>query len=285
MTVVCIHHNDADGRASAAIVRRALGEDIILHEMNYGDPYPVETAIDAEIVVVVDFSLPQEEMKRFADTGTLIWIDHHISAIKEMDEISQNWPGLRDTREAACVLTWHYFFPGDSTPKGITLIGDRDAWHWVEEDTGPFDEGLYQENTDPRNDSLWVPLLNDDPMIIQKLVERGRVLRKARLNNIQRQVDNYAYPVKFEGHRALAINARGNGDIGEYVQELGYDLAYCYVDNLQNGRLMTFVGLYSSKIDVSEIARKFGGGGHRGASGLSFERGCHPFPPESSYEL
>lgn len=281
MNILCIHHNDADGRASAAVVRRALGKSVTLHEMNHGDPIPWEAVEQASRIVMVDFSLPEPEMLSIAEGRELIWIDHHISALRDLKDISSAWPGLRDSQQAACVLTWQYFFPDQPMPRAIILIGDRDAWHWLEPETGPFDEGLYQQDTSPGNDALWGPLLDDDRAVLERLVARGRVLREARLNNIRRQVDTYGFPVQFEGHSALAINVRGSGDIGEYVNSLGYELAYCYIDNLQNGRLMTFVGLMSNSVDVSEIAKKFGGGGHHGAAGFSFERNCTPFPPRS----
>jgi len=284
-SILCLHHNDADGRASAAIVRRAFGRDTILHEMNYGDPIPWELISNADRVVMVDFSLSRPDMLQIARKKSFIWIDHHISAIKELSGVSEDWEGIRDARDAACVLTWRYFFPDQVVPHPIVLIGDRDAWHWQEAETGAFDEGLYQQDTNPYNDDLWNPLLDNDAQFIGQLVARGKVLREARLHNIQRQVDNYGYAVNFEGFRAMAINIRGNGDIGSYIQQLGYQLAYCYIDNCQNGNLMTFVGLYSSDVDVSEIAKKFGGGGHRGASGFSFQRSCSPFPEEACVSL
>lgn len=284
-STICLYHNDADGHASAAIVRRALGTDLTLHEMNYGDPIPWKIITNTDRVVIVDFSLPRENMLRIAQRNDFIWIDHHISAIEELSGISESWAGIRDTREAACVLTWRYFFPNQPVPRPIVLIGDRDAWHWREEETGAFDEGLYQQDTHPENDALWGPLLDEDPKFVSQLVAQGKILREARLHNIQRQVDNYGFAVNFEGWRVMAINIRGNGDIGSYIQELGYQLAYCYIDNYQNGNLMTFVGLYSSEVDVSEIAKKFGGGGHRGASGFSFQRSCSPFPEKASVSM
>lgn len=281
MKIFCIHHNDVDGRASAAIVRRALGHEVDLYEMNHGEPVPWEAAGSSERIVMVDFSLPAEAMLKLAEGRELVWIDHHISAIRDLAAVSAGWPGLRDSRQAACVLTWQYFYPHSPIPRAIVLIGDRDAWHWLEPETGAFDEALYQQDTDPWNDEFWQPLLDDDAKTLDRLVNQGRVLREARLNNIRRQVDAYGYPVDFEGLKTLVINTRGNGDVGEYALALGYDLAYCYVDNMQNGRLMTFVGLVSNRVDVSLIAQKFGGGGHRGAAGFSFERTCSPFPSEA----
>lgn len=283
MKTLCIHHNDADGRASAAIVRRAFGPQTSMQEMNYGDLVPWETIAEMDRVVMVDFSLPASEMQRLALDRDFIWIDHHISAMEELAGISASWPGLRDTGEAACVLTWRYFFPGKPLPRALVLIGDRDIWRWAEEDTGSFDEGLYQKDTNPENDELWTPLLEDNLQVVSQLVAQGSVLHEARLRAIHREVNYYGFPVTFEGYPTLVINRRGNGDLGEMIRQAGYQIAYCYVDNFQNGKLMTFVTLYSSVVDVSEIARKFGGGGHPGASGFSFERGASPFPPGASF--
>lgn len=283
--ILCIHHNDADGRLSAAIVRRALGPDVVMHEMVHGDPLPREAIQAADTVVVVDFCLPPEDMRRIAGERELIWIDHHITAIEELHQDSQGWPGIRDISEAACVLTWRCFFLDQPLPRAVVLVGDRDIWRWAEADTGPFDEGLHQEDTSPTNDALWVPLLDDDPQLVAALIERGRVLRDARLKEIRRQVEKHGFPVIFDGHRTLAINQRGSGEMGVCGQELGYPLVYCYVDGRQNGGLFTFVTLYSSSIDVSEIARRYGGGGHRGAAGFSFERGPSPFPPGSDFHF
>lgn len=35
MKTRCIHHNDPDGRVFGAVIRRALGREILLYEMGY----------------------------------------------------------------------------------------------------------------------------------------------------------------------------------------------------------------------------------------------------------
>lgn len=282
---LCLHHNDTDGRASGAIVRKALGNETRLYEMDYSDLIPMEYVLTADKIIIVDFSLPKEEMEKLATYHALTWIDHHKSAIEEMADISENWSGIRDTCEAACVLTWNFYFPGERIPRAIKLIGDRDIWRWAEQDTGAFNEGLYQLDTRPFNDHLWKPLLNDDEILLKEIISNGKVLREARLREIRRTVLSRGFPVKIDGHRVLAVNIRGSGDIGEQVRNMGYDIAYCYVDNMQNGELITFVTLYSSKIDVSKIATRFGGGGHTGAAGFHFNRGISPFPIDLDVEL
>jgi oligoribonuclease NrnB/cAMP/cGMP phosphodiesterase (DHH superfamily) len=281
---ICLFHNDADGRASAAIVRQALGSETQLYEMNYGDQIPWQLIEKAGRVVVVDFSLPKPDMEAIAQDRQLIWIDHHKTALDQLPGLAQTLPGVRDTSESACVLTWNFFFPEKAVPKAVKLIGDRDIWRWSYPDTGPFGEGLFQQNTYPDNDQLWKPLLDDDSQILKHLIEEGEVLVEARWNSIRRMVSHYGFEVKFEGYRTLAINNRGSGEMGQFIRELGFQIAYCYVDLQQNGDLMTLVTLYSDGVDVSEIAEKFGGGGHPGAAGFSFKRNMAPFPPDAKVE-
>ena len=206
MNTLCIYHNDTDGRASAAIVHRALGPDIAMCEMKYGDSFPLDEVLFADHIIIVDFSLPREDMERLAAYHQFTWIDHHKSAIEELGDISEDWPGVRQTGEAACVLTWQYYFPDKPIPRAVVLIGDRDIWRWDERETGAFNEGLYQLNTNPYNTKLWKPLLDDDSALVNEIIERGSILREARLRNIQSATARYGFRVIFEGHRTLAVN-------------------------------------------------------------------------------
>ncbi len=282
---LCLYHNDLDGRASAAITRRKLGSNIELLAMSYGDNTPWKKINAVQRVIIVDFSLPEDEMLKVQQEKEMIWIDHHQSAMDKLGHHSFAWDGNRDTSQAACVLTWRYFYPQEAVPQAIVLIGDRDIWRWEEENTGPFNEGLRQRDTHPENDDLWTPLLEDNRDLLQAVIEEGELLLQARLNKIQGQIHSYGYPVIFEGHRTLAINQRGNGDLGAAIRELGYDIAYCYIDNLIEGELRTFVSLYADGVDVSKIAQKFGGGGHPGASGFHFARRETPFPAQASVQF
>jgi nanoRNase/pAp phosphatase (c-di-AMP/oligoRNAs hydrolase) len=48
---------------------------------------------------------------------------------------------------------------------------------------------------------------------------------------------------------------------------------------------MTYVTLYSDNVDVSQLAQKFGGGGHVGAAGFHFPRGDSPFHPNADVTI
>jgi len=280
---ICFHHNDPDGRASGAIIKYALGDDVTLIESDYdGAPIPWDLVEQAEQVIVTDFSFPVDDMKHLAEGRELVWIDHHKSAMLEFEGIAANWPGIRDISEAACVLTWKYFFPERPVPRAIALIGDRDVWRWAEKDTGPFGESLYNQDHHANNAAFWKPLLEDDQAVLAEMIEEGVRLREITLRDIDHLMAARSFEVRFDGYHTLAVNTRGSGDIGNYGRDRGYEIVYTYVDEMQVGGLTTVVTLFSNKIDVSVIARRYGGGGHAGAAGFSFPRSATPFPPGSN---
>jgi oligoribonuclease NrnB/cAMP/cGMP phosphodiesterase (DHH superfamily) len=238
----------------------------------------------AEQVIVTDFSFPVADMQRLAKGRELVWIDHHKSAIAEFAGIADHWPGIRDVSEAACVLTWRYFFPQRPVPKAVILVGDRDTWRWAEKDTGPFNESLHSHDHHANNAAFWKPLLEDDPSTLEKMIEEGVWLREIKLRKVDRTMKARSFEVRFEGYRTLAVNTRGSGDVGDYGRDRGYEIVYAYVDEMRVGGLTTVVTLYSDQVDVSVVAKRYGGGGHAGAAGFSFLRGATPFPPGSQVE-
>jgi oligoribonuclease NrnB/cAMP/cGMP phosphodiesterase (DHH superfamily) len=282
---ICLYHNDPDGCCSAAIVRRAFGPSLLLQPLEIGDPVPWEAIQACRQVVLADYSLQLADMLRLSDGRGLVWIDHHVTSLGELGPAMAEIPGEREDGTAACVLTWRTFFPNLSVPRAVQLIGDRDVWRMQFPETRAFSEGLFQRDLDPADDDLWRPLLDDDQEHVKELTERGRLLYEARLAGIADSVARYGFETVFEGHRTLAINHRGSGDMGEYIRQAGYAVAYCYAEAVRAGRLQTVVTLYSDAVDVSEIARKYGGGGHRGAAGFQLTRGDRPFPQGSEGSL
>ncbi len=278
---VCLYHNDPDGCCAAAVVRRALGPAMELRPLEIGDPIPWERLKAFEQLVMVDYSLPPDDMRRLRDGWDLVWVDHHKTSLVLLGEEKADVPGERSLEAAGCVLTWQTFFPDQQLPRAVALIGDRDIWRMAFPETRAFSEGLYRSDFAPSNDQLWRPLLDDDQSEVQQLIDRGGLLYDARMHDIRDIVARYGFETSFEGYRTLAVNHNGTGDMGEYIRQQGYELAYCYVEVVRDGRLQTSVTLYSDQMDVSQLARKHGGGGHPGAAGFQFTRGDRPFPPGS----
>jgi len=136
------HHNDADGRLSAAIVMYGNRKEPVnryeLHECAYGPAPTFEEVAPGDVVYIVDYSFKDEDFARLIgrNTADIIWIDHHKT---HEHSVYQSLPGIRsfvDKGPAACQLVWQYFFGTDPhfnqadlpPPAIVTLVGDYDSW-------------------------------------------------------------------------------------------------------------------------------------------------------------
>lgn len=87
------------------------------------------------------------------------------------------------------------------------------------------------------------------------------------------------YEGEIDGYRCLIINYSSFefiSEMGNYIcEELGYDIAWMYYYKKNDkDEIIQVNNLRSSKkgdVDVAEIAKKRGGGGHKNASGFAFK--------------
>ena len=268
---ICIHHNDLDGRCAAAIVQKAITGPIAFHETDYKDPAPAEENIRNMDVVIVDFSYKPEVMARIiALAKSVTWIDHHATA---KDYPYQYLPGLRNFNEkekSGCELAWDYYFSQkipNISPMAVRLIGDYDKWAL---DLAPscfqFYEGAKLIPTLNHPDSnKWQLLLDDFGW--ESIVEDGKIAIQYRDNYCGNLCRSFGYETEIVGHKAYACNQFmfGSGGFGERFKQYPLCLAY-----IHDGSRFT-VSLYSETVDVGQIAKAHGGGGHKGAAGFICE--------------
>ena len=157
----CFYHSaDLDGHCSGALVKMAH-PDCELVAINYGDEFPWESVPvgSGEKVFMVDFSLqPYSGMRKLdIHADPLIWIDHHISAIKDHKEWCEQGNGailgLLRVGIGACQLVWEYLNPDSNIPTFIKLLAQYDVWAHSDPRTLSFQYGMRQYNTFP-NDNI-----------------------------------------------------------------------------------------------------------------------------------
>ena len=264
--MICIHHNDLDGRCSAAIVRRYFKEgiDVVFHETDYKDPVPLGR-VAGEDVVIVDFSYKPDDMLNIVElANSVVWIDHHATA---RDYPYQYLPGLRDFADkskSGCELTWLHYFPTEQMPMAVQLIGDYDKWALSLEDSKVFYEGMKLEKHGPE-EYLWRELLDAAYWKkVKEIIDAGRIATKYRDNYCAGLCKSFGYETEIDGRRAYACNQFmfGSGGFVHYFAQYPLCIAY-----LHDGKQFT-VSLYSTTVDVGQIAKGHGGGGHKGAAGF-----------------
>lgn len=268
----CIYHkSDLDGICSAAIVR--------LHDLKtecLGADYDDDAnAITAKIpngatVFIVDFCLfaggDIEPMISLAKRCHVIWIDHHISAIKAAEKVGFAPDGLRAVGKGACYLTWLYLFGNRAVPQAVRLLSKRDVWQRDEEWPKAQALSYALEAHDVAPDwPMWGPLF-EEPTAIYPFLEIGQYIARYKQRGMRKAAD-HAFLTQWDKYSVLAINATKLSfeALEDAYEKAGADLAVVFHTDGKKWHL-TF---YSRRphVDCSEIARQFGGGGHKGAAG------------------
>lgn len=270
----CFFHKiDLDGFCSGAIVKLKHPE-VKLIGINYGDIFPFDQIEDNETVYMVDFSLqsPFDDMIKLNNMCNLIWIDHHISPIREWEELGKpNITGIRNTSKAACELVWEYLFPNNEMPLGVYLAGRYDIWDHTNPKTLPFQYGTRIQNVWPLNNEFWNKIFNNDQEFADKIIEDGKTIMKYEELNNNRIAKSMSYKINFENYRFLVCNR-------SHTNSKLFDSQINLPENNDVDAVMVYsrrpncwtVSMYTSKpnIDVSKIAKRMGGGGHKGAAGF-----------------
>lgn len=268
----CYHHNDLDGRCAAAIVLKSIRElgawpadDLEFIEVDYKDAIDVDAIVQGEIIYIVDFSFKPEVMAQVLErTSAVIWIDHHVTAASY--NYGRVLPGKRDFSNkglSGCELAWLCFFHTEP-PVPVRMIGDYDSWRlFFQPECFQFYEGMKLEKTGP-GELIWKGLLNGDVDQLKKIMTNGSTAMQYRDNYCKDICRAYGYETEIDGHRAYAANLYRFGSQGFGHRFSQYPLCIAYI---HDGRRFT-VSLYSEQVDVSEIAKKHGGGGHKGAAGF-----------------
>lgn len=263
--MICFYHSaDLDGHCSGAIVRKAYpGCEMI--GINYGDEFPWDEVTDfTGGVIMVDFSLPIDQMIRLRkEAKSFIWIDHHKSAIEDAERMNFIPKGIREVSKAGCELTWEYFFSTE-LPRTVRLLGRYDVWDHEDPDVLPFQYGARQYSTHP-DFSIWDGWFDDFPMHV---LAEGRAVLRYVDKDFKGCADSISFETELDGLKCIAINRTGtNARLFDSVW-----------DPRKYDAMLTFgwkrdgwvVSLYSDPggVDVSKIAKARGGGGHKGASGF-----------------
>lgn len=229
-------HNDVDGQCSGAIAYRELGKQIgldkiLIFVVDYGDPLPEFRPEDnLESVYIMDFSFDSEYMDyliSLVGKDNVIWIDHHISAIKKLKGYS-DLKGLRSIIMSGCMLTYRYFYPDKFVPMVVQIVEDFDLYNFKFGDlTRGFKEWVDYNDTDPVN-IIWDKLLTSNFDQLDELAQEGLKYKKIRLYKLYEDIDRLGYESEIDGHKCFKMNLSQRdsiSDAGDYVMDkLGYDL-------------------------------------------------------------
>lgn len=281
---VAFYHTDLDGHLSGAIIEKHLRrKDPLMVPINYGDNFPWHLIDEETEVWMADFSLqPWVEMAKLQNScKKLVWIDHHKTAIQAHDEWVEETDGepidgVREDGKAACWLCWDYCNPGTALPRAVFLAAKFDVWAWHDIPGAiQYHYGTQLYETDPatkKGVTFWNLQLNpqcSDPGV-EAVEKQGTLLMKYIEKSDAAYIKSNSFETTLDGLNFIATNRKGGSRQFKSVwdpEKYHAMLTFAWMGDGWS------VSMYTERedVDVGEVAKNHGGGGHRGAAGFSCE--------------
>ena len=264
VNIVIYHADCTDGFGAAYSAWKLLGNRAEYHACKHGTPPP---DVNGKNVVVLDFSFNNATTKEMIENAdNLLVIDHHKSAMVELHDISNTH---FDMTKSGAMLAWEFFHPGKEPPKFIKYIQDRDLWKWELEyskefsaafDMVPFDFEVFSEF--------------EDDSTFADACKRGSYILAYSKVAIKRVADQATMRC-WEGKKIYIVNS--SHWMSEIGSKLSPDCDFAVIWYYDHDRQEYRVSLRSfhEDVDCSEIAKRFGGGGHKKAAGFRLPQETH----------
>ena len=276
--MIIVHHPCHDGNAAAWVAHRYYGGECeIVRCTTYGQAPP---DVKGRTVLIFDFSWSRDTMiAMHADAASIELYDHHKSARDDLEGLS--WATF-DMERSGAQLAWDRFYPGQPRPAFIDSVADRDLFRF--ERPGTVALHAYRESfpfTVASCQRFYTTSLD-----VQQ-AEGETILRYER--RMVEEIASQAMLGRIGEYRVATVTCtrRFASNTGRFLLGQHADIDYALMftrdgDGMWRHELRARKG---GTVDVSEIARRYNGGGHREAAGFRLDRLLTPSPnmPDGSW--
>lgn len=252
---------------------------------------PSSSTSTAPIVIITDIALPEKYMAQLQvmvkrrELADVIWIDHHLTAMAELE--TYNFNGLRRTGTAACELAWEFFYGGGAVADGlereakavpvpVKLAAQYDVYNqdgemaW-ETEVLPFKFYLDSCDLDITNRKVYErvrdTMLHPHVAPVCDMIKSGNKI----MDYIRARVRRMPFfNVRLAGIDFRACGAYGPG--GSFVFDMAEQRGQAFMNVFSVDGMFARVSLYhgdDKELNLSLVAKRFGGGGHAGACGFT----------------
>lgn len=280
MKTICIYHKNCfDGICAAWVVHRKYPNAEFM-SMAYSDSLDWLTQgwnqgmyESSDRLIIVDFSFKRNIMENLNEmfignhkfgNGMLV-LDHH----KTVEEACRGLDFCHfDMNESGASLAWKYFFPNESIPMIVRYIKDRDLWLFKELHSKEINAYIQSW---PMNIDSYDMLYNqlDHDLGYERALQGGVSIERYKETMVNticnqlvlRQMDEFLIPTVAT---TLLFSEVGHELCKRWPT---YPFSAYYYDRMKDG--IRQWGLRSiGDFDVSNIAKRHGGGGHKNAAGF-----------------
>jgi nanoRNase/pAp phosphatase (c-di-AMP/oligoRNAs hydrolase) len=262
--IVVLYHGECwDGFGGAYAAWKKFGNKADYFGLKHGEELP--RGLKNKEIYLIDFSFKEPLMKKIVrENKRVIALDHHVSAEKTTKMAHEHVYALN---HSGAVIAWNYFHPKKCVPTLLRHIEDIDLWKLKLPQTRELMSFMELAEYDFK---IWDKIVRDleNPKRKKNYVAKGALLQFYEKKLVDRLVQKAAL-VKFAGYKTLSVNSPIlQSEIGAALVKLKPPIGIVWSEKEGGVR----VSLRSDgKADVSKIAAKYGGGGHKAAAGFSVE--------------
>jgi len=263
--LVIYHGGCADGFTAAWVFNkqlRLLGEHPEFFAAYYPpDGQPTELPdCSGRVVYMVDFCTSREQLLQIkAVAKQFLVLDHHKSA---RDACAGLDFCVFDMEQSGAGLAWRYFRGVASPPWLVAYVEDRDLWRFALPDSKAVNAYVASHEF---GFDVW-----------ENLQRGGANMSIARGDAILQYINQYvsrmtaqAIRQPFAGHDDIPVVNAPFTAISEVVGKLAEDATFAVGWSLNADGKFHYSLRSRNGFDVSEVAKKFGGGGHAAAAGFT----------------
>lgn len=263
VTHVLYHGHCFDGFTSAWIARNAGVPKENLFPLNHGGELP-ELPEDAT-VLMVDFCLDRNGILDLRDkVSELVILDHHKTAEEALKGFDPKWAYF-DMNESGASLAWKFFNPEDDSPKLVRYIREHDLWRFELQDSAEIRAYIRSYTMTHENWDFLNTTLSMDFAVAQ---QEGSAIKRSHEAAVAAMCEQ-AVSLEVGGYKVPVVNATVYfSEVATRLLKLHptAEFACYYMDRADGIRQW---GMRSrSEFDVSQVAKRYGGGGHRQAAGF-----------------
>lgn len=272
MSTIVIHHSPCQDGFTAAWACWLKHPDWEYFPAIYGQDPPDVTGKD---VYLLDFSykLPVLNKLRSQTDGRITILDHHKTAEADLLPLLESGEiaGKFDLSKSGARLAWDHFHGGPTRdrPMLIDYVEDRDLWKFQFPETKDISAYLFSFEYDF---NTWndFRILLDDPSSRKEVEMCGICINRKHNKDIKELLTMAARTVNIKEYEVQVANLPYTmaSDAANILAQQNPKLFGATYFQDKEGYYVFSLRSIEGGEDVSEIAKRFGGGGHKHAAGF-----------------
>lgn len=275
---IIFHKNCIDGFSGLTVAYMAK---LFTHKEQIFAEVPSATAppllATDKNVIAIDVAYSYETLMKLCSIAKrVLFIDHHLGTEEILKkELPTNLKVIYNPNYSGALNAWKYFFPKNAVPIALKYVNDNDIGKWEIKNTLSFITGCeVLMSLIPSMDNIkkWKFMLKSTALV-NKIIKRGKIYEEYKNSLIQENKER-ATVVEFPGkavkdvvkgkYKAAVLNGAcpGTTSVANAVLD-NIDCDFVIVWSHSVKLNAYFVSFRSRSVDVNEIAKALGGGGHK----------------------